>query len=105
VELYTETTGKKVSLADFAEKIAQPALEGGLTTEEYLRLYNTNLDSETEVLGLALAIEVQALDLYLRAAQRSSGEGAQKVLHRIAEEERSHIATLGHYIDHGQEPT
>jgi rubrerythrin len=105
VALYAEMTGKTVSLADFAEKIAQPALEGGLTTEEYLRLYNTNLESETEVLGLALAIEVQALDLYLRAAQRSSREGAQKVLHRIAEEERSHIATLGHYIDHGQGAT
>jgi rubrerythrin len=104
VDLYNEMTGMVVPLADFAKKIAQPALEGGLTTEEYLRLYHTDFDSETEVLGLALAIEVQALDLYLRAAQRSRGEGAKKVLYRIAEEERGHIATLGHYIDHGQVP-
>ena len=58
-------------LTDFAQKIAEPAMEGGLTTEEYLQLYKTDLDSEMEVLGLALAIEVQALDLYSRAAEKS----------------------------------
>jgi len=104
VDLYGEMTGKHFSPADFAEKIATPAMEGGLTTEEYLGLYDTDLESETEVLGLALGIEVQALDLYLRAARRSSAEGAKKVLHRIAEEERSHIASLGHFIDHGRVP-
>ena len=55
---------------DFAAKIVTPAMEGGLTTDEYLQLYKTDLDSETEVLSLALAIEAQALDLYLRAAEK-----------------------------------
>lgn len=99
VSLYGELTGESVSLADFAEKIATPAMEGGLTTEEYLKLYQTDLESELEVLGLALAIEAQALDLYLRAAERSGRDTAKKVLFQIAEEERSHIASLGHHID------
>jgi sulfur-carrier protein adenylyltransferase/sulfurtransferase len=97
VKLYTEITGISFSVSDFAEKIAEPAMEGGLTTEEYLRLYTTDLDSELEVLGLALAIEAQALDLYVRAAER--GGDSRKVLLRIADEERSHIARLSHYID------
>ncbi len=99
VDLHGEITGKVVSLADFAQKIAAPAMEGGLTTEQYLQRYHADLESETEVLGLALAIEAQALDLYLRAAERSSREGTKKVLYQIAEEERSHIASLGRSID------
>lgn len=104
VKLYVELTGAEISLEDFAKKIAEPAMEGGLTTEEYLRLYQTDLESESEVLGLALAIEAQALDLYSRAAQRSKDhEGFRNVLLQIAEEERSHIARLSEYIDRHQD--
>jgi rubrerythrin len=79
-------------------------MEGGLTTEEYLQLYNTDLESENEVLGLALAIEAQALDLYSRAARSSQGhEGFRKILLRIAEEEREHMARLSRYIDQHQD--
>lgn len=100
VKLYGEMTGADISLEDFAKKIAEPAMEGGLTTKEYLQLYQTDLESEIEVLGLALAIEAQALDLYSRAAQRSKEhEGFRNVLLQIAEEERSHIARLSEYID------
>jgi rubrerythrin len=103
VRLYGELTGTTISVAEFAAKIAEPAMEGGLTTEEYLQHYNTDLDSELEVLGLALAIEAQALDLYLRAAAKSEEPGAQDVLRRIAGEERSHIARLSNFIDHRQD--
>ncbi len=104
VQLYSEVTGKNLSIEDFAAKVVAPAMEGGLTTDEYLQLYKTDLDSETEVLSLALAIEAQALDLYLRAAEKNEGE-SKRVLLRIAAEERSHIARLSHYIDHQQDLT
>jgi sulfur-carrier protein adenylyltransferase/sulfurtransferase len=98
VKLYCEITGSTISTTDFAAKIAEPAMEGGLTTEEYLQLYKTDLESELEVLGLALAIEAQALDLYVRAADR--GGESRKVLLQIADEERSHINRISEYIDH-----
>jgi sulfur-carrier protein adenylyltransferase/sulfurtransferase len=97
VKLYNAINGTTITVADFAEKIAGPAMEGGLTTEEYLQLYKTDLESELEVLGLALAIEAQALDLYVRAAER--GGESRKVLLQIAEEERGHMARLSQYID------
>lgn len=103
VDLYREITGTALTMTEFAEKIAEPALEGGLTTEEYLQLYAVDLDSEIEVLGLAMAIEAQALDLYLRAAERSDKQATRQILLQIAEEERSHIARLSSYIDHQQE--
>ncbi len=103
VDLYREITGTSLTMTEFAGKIAEPALEGGLTTEEYLQLYAVDVDSEIEVLGLAMAIEAQALDLYLRAAERSDKQATKQVLLQIAEEERSHIARLSSYIDHQQE--
>ena len=105
VELYREITGTALTMTEFAEKIAEPAMEGGLTTEEYLQLYKVDLDSELEVLGLALAIEAQALDLYLRAGERSDNIKTKQVLFQIAEEERSHIARLSSYIDQQRDLT
>ncbi len=105
VELYTDLTGSSITRMEFAEKIAEPAMEGGLTTEEYLQLYQIDLDSELEVLGMALAIEAQALDLYLRAAERSDQEETRKVLSQIADEERSHIVRLSNYIDQHEDLT
>lgn len=100
--LYRKMTGTSTTVAEFAVEIAQPAMEGGLTTEEYLELYKVDLESEIEVLSMAMAIEAQALDLYLRAAKRSDGEDTRKVLLRIADEERGHIKRLSDYIDQQQ---
>ncbi|MBB1094497.1 sulfurtransferase [Rhodopseudomonas palustris] len=105
VELYRDMTGSAMTMADFSKKIVEPGMEGGLSTEEYLQLYNIDYDSELEVLGMALAIEAQALDLYLRAGQRSDNQQTKKFLLQIADEERSHIARLSSYIDQQQDLT
>lgn len=105
VELYRDMTGTAMTITEFSEKIAEPAMEGGMTTEEYLQLYNIDLDSELEVLGMALAIEAQALDLYLRAGERSDTTETKQVLLQIASEERSHIARLSSYIEQQQDLT
>ncbi len=105
VELYRDISGTDFTITEFAEKIVEPAMEGGLTTEEYLQLYVIDFESELEVLGLALAIEAQALDLYLRAAERSDNDEARQVLLQIGEEERNHIARLSNYIDQQQDLT
>lgn len=102
LQLHGEITGTSYTMEEFSAKIVQPAMEGGLTTEEYLQLYKTDLNSELEVLGLALAIEAQALDLYLRAAERSNEQQTRQVLQQIAEEERSHLDRLASYIDQQQ---
>jgi rubrerythrin len=99
VKLYQEVTGKTVSLEEFAAKTVAPAMEGGLTTEQYLQLYSPDLDSEEEILSLALSIEAQALDLYQRAADRAAEQKTKSVLQQIADEERAHIASLAGYID------
>ncbi len=103
VELYLDMTGSAMTMTEFSRKIVEPGMEGGLSTEEYLQLYHIDYDSELEVLGMALAIEAQALDLYLRAAEQSDNQQTKKVLQQIADEERSHIARLSSYIDQQQD--
>lgn len=105
LQLYGELSGEQPSLEDFASRVVAPAMEGGMSTAEYLDRYQPDLNKEIEVLSLAMAIEAQALDLYLRAAEKSADEQCRKVLQRIAEEERGHIAHLSTYIDSHAELT
>ena len=105
VELYRDITGTTYTISEFAKKIAEPAMEGGMTTDEYLKFYEVDLDSELEVLGMALGIEAQALDLYLRASERADNSNTKKILNQIAGEERSHIARLSDYIDQEKDLT
>lgn len=98
--LYEKVTRETISLENLAQKVTEQAMEGGLSTAEYLDLYKPNLDSELEVLALAMAIEAQALDLYSRAAEQNKAHVEfRQVLLQIAEEERSHMKKLSDFID------
>ncbi|CAG36030.1 unknown protein [Desulfotalea psychrophila LSv54] len=103
LELYNGLVGEKVSLDEFQKKIVEPSMEGGLTTDQYLQRYDFNMESELDILSLAMAIEVQALDLYLRAADGSEVGLARETLLHIAAEERTHIAMLSQHIDQLEE--
>jgi rhodanese-related sulfurtransferase/rubrerythrin len=91
---YLRISGAAVTREEFTEKVVAPAMEGGLTTQDYLRLYQPDLEVAAEVISLAMAIEAQALDLYQRAADRAQTDESKKVLMQIANEERAHIEQL-----------
>jgi rubrerythrin len=102
--LYKKLSGEdELTLASFKGKVVHPEMEGGLTTEQYLALYDLDFQSELDILGMAMSIEAQALDLYLRAAGKAGHNEAGEVLFQIAQEERSHMARLGQYIDQQQD--
>ena len=96
---YCSITGTEVDCEIFQSTKVVPAVEGGLTTEEYVQLYRPDLESVEEIIGLAMAIEAQALDLYQRAAEMSDNEESKKVLLQIANEEKAHLAQLGQLFD------
>jgi rubrerythrin len=79
-------------------------LEGGFRFDEFVRENEPRLAAETEILELALILETQALDLYLRFADRE-GEGAtKKILFRLADEEKAHLGALGRLLDEEMGP-
>ena len=92
---YGRITGTAVTRDEFEKNMVAPAMEGGLTTEEYLKRYQPDLEVVEEVISLAMAIEAQALDLYQRASERADSDQSRDVLMQIANEERAHLEQLG----------
>jgi len=92
---YGRITGAAVTRDEFEKNMVAPAMEGGLTTEEYLKRYQPDLEVVEEVISLAMAIEAQALDLYQRASERADSDQSRDVLMQIANEERAHLEQLG----------
>ncbi|THB74069.1 MAG: hypothetical protein D6B25_14135 [Desulfobulbaceae bacterium] len=98
VELYTEVSEKPISKEEFLAKEVLPAMEGGLSVEEYTSRFQPDMENEIDILSLALSIEAQALDLYSRAAQNATKPGVAEIFLTIASEERTHINHLTDYI-------
>jgi rubrerythrin len=96
---YAKMTESSETKADFEKNIVSQAVEGGLTTGEYINRFNPDWESAIDIVELAMSIEAQALDLYQRASESSSDPQAQKALVQIADEERAHLVQLGNLID------
>ena len=96
---YLKVTGKNESVQQFETGLVAAAVEGGLTTEEYIRLFQPDFNSVIDVISLAMSIEAQALDLYQRAADNAGDEGSTAVLLQIAHEETAHLAQLGRLME------
>jgi rhodanese-related sulfurtransferase/rubrerythrin len=96
---YNRITGKSLENLTFDSEIVSPAMEGGLSTEEYLQLFNTDLDSPAEVVGMAMSIEAQALDMYHRASENAKDPDSSEVLRQIAIEEQEHLKLLGELFE------
>lgn len=96
---YREATGASPDRRRFDEDIVVTAMEGGLTSEEYLRLYDIDPASARDVVEMAMAIEAQALDLYHRAAEHHPDAAGAGALARIALEEQNHLRQLGELLE------
>ncbi|MGD8494255.1 MAG: sulfurtransferase, partial [Desulfobacterales bacterium] len=85
---------------DAYEASIKPAiLEGGFKLDEFMQKNESYLQTVSDVLGLAMMLETQALDLYLRFADKSSDSGSQQVLFKLADEEKTHLEALGQLIE------
>lgn len=96
---YVQITGKEIDRDTFESEQVEKAVEGGLTTDEYIRLFKPDLNVLSDIVDLAMSIEAQALDLYTRVANRSTDERSRGALNKIAEEERVHLEQLAKLMD------
>jgi rubrerythrin len=51
------------------------------------------------VIEMAMMIEAQALDLYMRYADKTGNEEAEGLLHQLAQEEKNHLKLLGRLMN------
>lgn len=96
---YNDIANDAVDQDAFERMVETKALEGGLSTDEYLELFSPDLDSRVDVISLAMSIEAQALDLYQRVAARVADAKSRGILHQIANEEKIHLESLGKLMD------
>lgn len=96
---YLNVTDTDVDRETFEQNTLSHAIEGGLTTDEYIDRLKPDLESVSDIISMAMSIEAQALDLYQRAADNSKDSDSRKALLQIANEEQSHLAQLGKLMD------
>jgi rhodanese-related sulfurtransferase/rubrerythrin len=85
--------------AERMKSVERPVMEGGIDAEEFLSRNEPFLGTVPGVIDVAMMIETQALDLYLRMAQESRRPETREVLFRIADEEKAHLAALGRLLE------
>jgi rhodanese-related sulfurtransferase len=88
-------TGRDTTATDRGQLI----LEGGFDMAEFMEQNEPNMKTVPDVIELAMMLETQALDLYLRFAHKSINAETKEVLFRIAQEEKSHLAELGTLLE------
>jgi rhodanese-related sulfurtransferase/rubrerythrin len=98
-EVYGRVASGGADLASFESTIVAQTLEGGFSAGEFLATNKSHLQTVPEVLDLAMMLETQALDLYLRFADRCDQPQTKEVLHALAGEEKAHLASLGRLLD------
>jgi rubrerythrin len=96
---YNNLSEKDVNKENFEKMVEKKALEGGLSTQEYLDLFKPDLNSPTDVISLAMSIEAQALDLYQRVSKKVENKQSRDIINKIANEEKAHLASLGKLMD------
>jgi len=100
VEIWSRLEGGEAKAFEVRAKatIVTGILEGGITAKDYLGLMSDPSDS-AEALELAMAVEAQALDLYLRRSLSVSNADLRRTVLLLAEEERAHLKVLGTFVD------
>jgi rhodanese-related sulfurtransferase/rubrerythrin len=97
-ELY-KTLDPAQDLAAFEAATVSGMLEGGFDLREFLEKNGPFLEKAQDILELAMMLETQALDLYLRFAGRSANAQTRDVLFTISGEEKAHLAALGRLLE------
>lgn len=94
-ELYSDIEPSGMDLHEFESKVQSQVMEGGFDIEGFMEKNEPHMQTSPDALMVAMMIETQAMDLYLRYADRSSEARTKEVLFKIADEEKGHLTALG----------
>jgi len=97
-ERYKALIGDPVTREAFESGMVAKTMEGGKTADQVLALYPDWIHRRGEALQLAMSLETDALDLYLRMAQKGQNEDVKAVFYDLADEEKAHLRRLGELV-------
>ena len=98
-ELRKQIEPPPVSIETFEAEIDSGVLEGGFDINAFMEKNLSYMNTVPDVLNLAMMLETQGLDLYLRFADKSAHARTKEVLFKVAEEEKGHLAALGRLLE------
>ena len=93
--LYRSIEASGMDLPSFESRVKVKVMEGGFDIEAFLKENEPFMNTFPDALNVAMMIETQAMDLYLRYADKSMEMNTKGVLFKIADEEKDHLRSLG----------
>jgi len=75
-------------------RMTSGVMEGGFTTEEFIKRYKEALENTSGCLSVAMMVEAQALDLYMRYSRKAGDDKGRQLFQQIAEDEKGHLKAL-----------
>jgi rhodanese-related sulfurtransferase/rubrerythrin len=88
-----------VDPSSFEAGIDPKILEGGFEMKGFIKANEPYMQTIAGILDIAMMLETQAMDLYLRFTDKVSRQDARQILFKIAQEEKAHLASLGKLMD------
>ena len=98
-QLYLATNHGVDNIGNFEDDIVSNVMEGGFTVNEFMEKNREAMNETEGILTVAMMLEAQALDLYLRYSRKMVDEEVKEVLYRIAQDEKRHLAALGTMLE------
>ena len=101
LQSYEALTGVQPDFAKlrtkFSDKLSGTVMEGGVPVKEALQWIKGKDVSES--LEMAMAMEINAFDLYIKMSRAIKDEQAQKIFEKLSEEEQVHLEKLAELLD------
>lgn len=82
----------------FEAGIDSELAEGGFNPDKLLEQSLPTFKSAPGVLDFAMMLEAQAMDLYMRYADKCEDHKVKKIFFKIADEEKGHLRNLGELL-------
>ena len=101
LETYEELTGMQPDFAKlrakFSDSLSGTVMEGGVIVKDALEWAKDKDVSES--LELAMGMEVNAYDLYVKMSRTIEDEQARQIFEKLSEEEQVHLEKLAGLLD------
>jgi rubrerythrin len=96
---YRITSGKELDRDSPLRKKYEGVMEGGVKVEEAIAFLQGKESTVEDMIELAMQVETNALDLYIKIRRGIRSETAGKVFLSLIEEEKRHLSRLGSLLE------
>lgn len=98
-DAYRLATSSGEDQVAFERGLAFDVLEGAVSADDFLAEHAEDLKTVFGVIDMAMAVEAQAMDLYLRARRLERDEPVRLLLADLAEAEKNHVTDLARVLE------